>query len=570
MLVIVKAQCICYNIWHGGVRMDTLQLNMMYRELDRDLAQYMREAEHDKVFIPHIERKLDIQTKLGDLAQRLVDLPTETRVHGILKSHLADYLAAQMTGLDSRFEKPARYIQGFMWMFYSYVRNDSRPDDVKYDEMVKRLGKAAEVYSAIKGWINDVSPMNLKAFTDMIRVTCATIEVEVTRLGEYFPSLTDSQISEMSRVLTDLSRQMCEWRSDVEVLLAKKGLPEQKQSSDDDIIRLDVDYYRGILRNEVGVNLDEILAWHEAEIEKTRAEVFEIMSKINIPDPMPRTMEEVNNILLKYAGPCDTPEEMFRRGNEYIKRTQAAAQEYVWMPVGEVCDILPVYEQLKVSYPWGGYGGGCPRRRPLRGQMFLNNYNFRAVTDGWIKMNTVHEAYPGHHVQFLRTTVDPLPATVKYGAKSTPITEGTAHRSERLFEFVFEEDPFFALFVAYRRHHTAVRIKIDLMLRYYGNPISDAVALYQKELGFERHIARGQVQAHEDMLGYFTSYYYGMKKLCDWEKQYGFDKKTYTEMLFAAGRISLENFEQLLKLSEPERQSYYKDFESLVEIDDAD
>ena len=94
-------------------------------------------------------------------------------------------------------------------------------------------------------------------------------------------------------------------------------------------------------------------------------------------------------------------------------------------------------------------------------------------------------------------------------------------------EFVFSEDPFYPLFVAYRRHHTSVRIKVDLWLRYFGKTIGDAVDLYQQELGFDRQTARFQVQAHENDEGYFTSYYYGMKKLCQWEKEYGYDKKSY-------------------------------------------
>lgn len=133
-------------------------------------------------------------------------------------------------------------------------------------------------------------------------------------------------------------------------------------------------------------------------------------------------------------------------------------------------------------------------------------------------MNTIHEAYPGHHVQFVRAELDPIPETVKIGAKSVPITEGTAHRSERVFEFVFSEYQFCPLFVAYRRHHTWVRIKADLLIRYFGRPIGDAVQLYVDGLGFDRDTARDQVKAQEGQQGYFTTYYYGMKKLCDWEK----------------------------------------------------
>ena len=106
-------------------------------------------------------------------------------------------------------------------------------------------------------------------------------------------------------------------------------------------------------------------------------------------------MEEVNEILFKYEGPCDTPEEMLDRANEYLKRTRALAHEYVRLPEDETCICLPVPECCKDSYPWGGYEGGDFSIRPLVGQMFLNVYNYKNVTDGWIRMNTLHEAIRG-------------------------------------------------------------------------------------------------------------------------------------------------------------------------------
>src|SRR5699024_5354147 len=161
--------------------------------------------------------------------------------------------------------------------------------------------------------------------------------------------------------------------------------------------------------------------------------VFEIAGKLDIPEPVPDTMEEVNDILFKYEGPCDTPEEMLDRANEYLKRTRALAHEYVRLPEDEECICLPVPECCKDSYPWGGYEGGDFSIRPLVGQMFLNVYNYKNVTDGWIRMNTLHEAYPGHHVQYVRAVVDETPETVKIGAKLVPLLEGTCLRTERAF-----------------------------------------------------------------------------------------------------------------------------------------
>ena len=95
---------------------------------------------------------------------------------------------------------------------------------------------------------------------------------------------------------------------------------------------------------------------------------------------------------------------MFERANEYLKRTRALAHEYVNLPEDESCLCVEISDSCKDSYPWGGYEGGDFTVRPIRGQMFLNNYNYQNVTDGWIKLNALHEAYPGHHVQIGRAS----------------------------------------------------------------------------------------------------------------------------------------------------------------------
>lgn len=328
--------------------------------------------------------------------------------------------------------------------------------------------------------------------------------------------------------------------------------------------RLDMQRDQKLLNEYFPDFTEEQIAWHKEEIEKTRAEVFEIASKLELPEGTPKTMKEVSDVLFRYAGPCDSAEEMYTRARNYLKRTRAVAHEYVRLPEGETCLCVPLPPCYKDSYPWGGYEGGDFRVKPLRGQMFLNQYNYQNITDGWIKMNTMHETYPGHHVQFIRAAIDPTPETVKIGAKSVPLEEGTCIRTERAFTFIFAEDPFFPLFVAFRRHHASVRILVDLQLYYFGVTLEDAVKIYEEELGFDRVTARAQVQAHQNAPGYFTCYYYGMKKICDWEKEYGYTKWDYTELLFSAGRISMESLEMLVKMTKEEQGRFFTEFRSLL------
>lgn len=555
--------------------MENLELIEQYRQLDKELADYtwlfwVKSKEGTPSFvIPTAENQKALKEKREELLARAKALETPDEVYAIWKSHFTDF--ANALDAEGYFKYPAGPISTLMWRMQDLERGDSRTPSVKFAEF---LSLAGELPGVMEVFFARADELGAGAFAGVGPAVDAWEEIwdkTEAQMKKDTGALTKEEEQALTDGLQTLHMQLAAWKKQAEELIKKQApkasekdmtakeasaseageLPDEEKT-----FRFEESYYRHVLHDQLGVELDELLSWYEEEMEKTRAAVFKIARSLDIPENDPHTMKEVNDILFKYEGPCDSPEEMFCRGREYLDRAQKAARAYVWMPSDEYCGLVGVPESLKFSYPWGGYEGGDGRRRPIYGQFFLNNYNYKAVTDGWIKMQAVHEAYPGHHVQYVRRITDFLPETAEIGSKYIPMIEGMAHRSEHLFEFVYPEDPFYPLFVAYRRHHTAVRIKADLMLRYFGNPIKDIVKLYMDELGFDYNTARGQIKAQENMEGYFTCYYYGVKKLSDWEKQYGFDEKTYTELLFSAGNISLENFERFLKLGDADRKRY--------------
>lgn len=560
-----------FMVYRRISKVKDIELIKNYRLLDKELAMYsdMLKSERDyetDIFIPDITSKNCYENKLKNLKNKVNNIDSSDSVYDLLKGHYMDFISGQEIMLETLYTRPMKHVHVFLSTFKDIIRKDSRPDKEKAEILLKRYMEADNMWENIKPWLPDVSELYLKEFIDTCNLFINCMAEEAYYLPEYLPNLNDTQLNEITSSIKTLSGKMDQWIQYVGLLMSNKAMTGINGTSKNDTVQFEEAYYRSILDNELGVNLDELLMWQDDEVEKTRNEIFEIASKIKMSAPAPKNIKDVNNILLKYAGPCNNADEMFKKAREYIKRTKAACRDYVKLPDDENCKIVRIPEQFKFSHPWGGYDVGCRNRRPILGQMFLNNYNFKAITDGWIKMNTVHEAYPGHHVQFVRTVLDTIPETMKIGAKLIPLLEGTAHRSERVFEFIFEEDPFYPLFVAYRRHHTSVRIKVDLMMRYFGNTINDAVQVYIDKLGLDPNTARGQVKSQEFMQGYFTCYYYGMKKICDWEKLYGFDEKTYTELLFSVGKISLTSFEKVLKLDDNDKHRLVNDFPSMIQF----
>lgn len=541
-----------------------------YRKIDREcalLSKYQtEETEEERVFIPTDENMKKVWKKFESLKVSVENLEEPDAVFSMVKHHFGDFLESLEYIFRDKEKHPEMDYLGLHWEIENTSRLNRHPDEERCAGLVQRIKELCDASEIVLDLIKKKTEKEERiGVAEELWKESRMIENYMIDLKTYFPTFSEGQNKQMDKALAS-ARDILIWMA--EELGGEFQYELEKEEEDlSRSVKMEEKVYRDLLRKQLGVSLDELLSWYEDEIEKTRQEVFDIADKLDVPEETPKTMQEINELLFRYEGPCDSPEEMLDRAEEYLKRTRKLAHEYVRLPEDEICRCVAVPFCCKDSYPWGGYEGGDFSVRPLIGQMFLNVYNYRNVTDGWIKLNALHEAYPGHHVQYVRAAVDETPETVKIGSKLVPLLEGTCLRTERAFEDLFSEDPFFPLFVAYRRHHASVRICADLKLFYYGSSLEEVIQLYEKELGFDRVTARGQVRAHQNSPGYFTCYYYGMKKICEWEKEYGFSKKEFTELLFSAGYISIERFEELVKMEEDERQRYYHEFSSLMNIE---
>ena len=548
---------------------DSVKLVQLYRDFDERCATCLDQIKSTRryekqLYVPSEETRKNAERALQELLAEASELEAPDVVFEILKNHFDEFIREQMSHLRGMFAGPSSFISGISNTIDYYSRKDSRSSLERSEILLSRLNNIDAVWSGVRKLLPATAIDEVSQMADVCDTLSTVAKKMAPRVPELYSGMSEKLIQEVQSELERVSERAKGWEQEVKEFVEsrKSGSRQQEVASEKDPI----EEYRYLLLNQFGVDLDQILSWHEEEIEKTRSEMFEIANGINVSGlPKVDSVEDVVEILNRFEGPCDEPDEMFVRMRDYLDRAQKATREFVKLPEESVV-VVPTPDTLVKHYPWGGYGGGCARRRPLQGETFLNVENYKAVTDGWIRMNSVHECYPGHHVQWVRSVLDPLPETVKVGARGVPTLEGSAHRSERLMEFIYPDDPFYPLFVAYRRHHTSVRIKADLWLRYFGRPFDDVVDLYVQELGFDRKVASGQVLAQNLMKGYFTCYYYGMKRLTDLEQQLGYSQKDFTELIFSIPRVSLKTMEEFLKLSESDKSRLLTGFPSKVTL----
>ncbi|HAI20413.1 MAG TPA: hypothetical protein DCM14_00665, partial [Clostridiales bacterium UBA8153] len=317
--------------------------------------------------------------------------------------------------------------------------------------------------------------------------------------------------------------------------------------------------YEATLSRVYGIRLSDLLGWYRQEVELCHREFVAFARRLDpARDPLA--------ILVEDSPPYPTADEMYPAIQGFLDIARAKTLQYMDLPEGEVCRVKEVPEHLRHSYPWGGYWGGNTLRGDLYGAVFLNRYNYREITRAWIQMNAVHESYPGHHVQAVRTASADMPDCFKLGgltSRGAPLAEGIAHRSEHLCRGIFGE-PVYELFVLYRRLHTAVRIWADLELFHLGGGIEAAVSLYRKYLGFEDQVARGQVLAQRLTPGYFTIYYYGMRDLERLQAESGWEDGAFTDLIFGCGRVSLARLRELMALEATDRAALTTGYSRLL------
>jgi uncharacterized protein (DUF885 family) len=167
--------------------------------------------------------------------------------------------------------------------------------------------------------------------------------------------------------------------------------------------------YAETLRRVYGIEPAELLEWHREEVARCETSLHAVAASL---DPS----RDPYQILETDLGPYDSPDAMFDAMVRFVALARERACDYITLPDREMCNVWRVPEYLRGSYPWGGYFSfGSALAGQPRGAVFLNVYNYRTITRGWVVLNAIHECYPGHHAQFAKTAVGDMPLSFKVG-----------------------------------------------------------------------------------------------------------------------------------------------------------
>lgn len=481
-----------------------------------------------QVFIP-------TQANLARLADRIARLEAEVKAaegDPIWKGHLLEILDVLAFRLEEDIRFPYRFLANVVSAIDDLTSLDTRPVEVRAAVLAEKLPQALDLFPVLLQLLSRVDEDRLDQVKEYARALERVVGTALTTTAAWNHAGVTVALGALREATASFLQTL------------EAGVQRSDLLPD---IPFDV-----TLRRAYGVDLAELLSWYEEEIARKQQELLALAHRIH---PGKTPFEILEEELPAYPA----PELMFQPMREYVQMAREACRAYITLPDGEVCEVDDVPEQLKRSYPWGGFWGGNPLLGSVRGKVFLNSSNYKAVTKGWLQMMAIHESYPGHHAQRVKVAVGKLPETFKLGgfrlAKAVPLNEGIAHRAEEMFQDLFP-DRAFPLFVKLRQLHTAVRIKAEIWLHHLKRPRAEVVDLYVKHLGFSPQSADGQVRYGEIWPGYFCCYYYGHKKLEELKARYGTPEPDFTELTFSCGYVSLATVEKLLALDPSARAAY--------------
>lgn len=195
-------------------------------------------------------------------------------------------------------------------------------------------------------------------------------------------------------------------------------------------------------------------------------------------------------------------------------RAHLIEHDLVTIPDDEVIDVQPTPEYLRSMMPFAAYMSPARFDADRRGIYIVTpavdndpdamREHYRAS----ISNTSVHEAYPGHHLQFAVAAHNP--SLTRLAAEAPEFVEGWGMYSEQMMrEQGFDNGPAFMATLYTDAIWRSCRIILDIRMHRGEMTTDEAVAFMVEHTAFETANARAEVKRYTYTPGYQLSYLLG-------------------------------------------------------------
>jgi len=307
------------------------------------------------------------------------------------------------------------------------------------------------------------------------------------------------------------------------------------------------------LRAFDGLDADAILDLGEQklaeEIEARRAAAREIDPDADVNDVVARVKSD-------HAGSFDAALEQYRDAMRRA-RTYLIEKDLASVPSDERIDVIETPEYLRNVIPFAAYFSPAAFDRDSKGIYIVtpsvhgDPNAMREHNRASISNTSIHEAYPGHHLQL--DAARRHPSLTRLLADAPEFVEGWGMYSELMMrEHGFDDGPEYRVMLHTDAIWRACRIILDVRLHRGEIGVDEAVDFMVEQTRFERDNARSEVEWYTYRPTYPLSYLVGRTLLLELraseERRLGadFSIRAFHDTLLRNGSLPISFHRRLL------------------------
>ena len=319
---------------------------------------------------------------------------------------------------------------------------------------------------------------------------------------------------------------------------------------------------------------EQVLAEAEAELERVRRQMYEIALPLHqAMYPAARDRRDVNTVvaavLNKIAERHSTPKSYFADAQRDLAEARdfVKAKALLTLPSSGNLQVIPTPEFMRGIYSVGGFNP-APAMQPQLGAFYwltpipagwpperieskLREYNYYGL-----KLLTIHEAMPGHYVQFeYANTIEPRDRRLLralYG--NGPYVEGWAvYATEMMLdEGYLDKDPRLRLTFLKQQLRMIANAILDVRLHAMNMTDEQALDLMTRQCFQEKEEATGKLQRAKlssvQLPTYFTGWrqWWLIRKAVEAKEGAGFRLAGFHERALKAGAVPLPALQRIM------------------------
>ena len=301
----------------------------------------------------------------------------------------------------------------------------------------------------------------------------------------------------------------------------------------------------------LGYTADEILKVGEHYLKNEKRKLEELAAVIDSS----QTVQEVRTAILQDHPP--TFEDTLKEYEKAITRARETVEKtgFATIPDGERLTVMETPPFLRHIVPVAAYLSpakfedsqiGIYVVTPVEGDS-LKEHNYASILN-----TSVHEAYPGHHLQF--TWANKNPSLARVLSHAPEFIEGWAHYCEERMRDYGLTDPKVKFVQTAGVIFRAVRIIIDVKLHCGEMTFDEAVSFLKSEAGREEYAAVAEVKRYTKTPTYPLSYLLGKHVLLELQKDVQnhlrekYSGKDFHNTILQAGSMPFPYLREELKL----------------------